>query len=125
MENSFFLRVEILVFFLSLFYIVYYLYEEIVVVFKNIKNVISPSNIGLRDKINKIKKVEEDKVKNGSKVIKSKKSNSSTNSRITSKESKKISEIIKKVKLNKTKWCFGAAKALIIEWLSIDKLNKN
>jgi hypothetical protein len=103
MENSFFLRVEILVFFLSLFYIVYYLYEKIIVVFKNIKNVISPSNIGLRDKINKIKKVEEDKVKNSPKVIKSKKSNSSNNSRITCKESKKISEIIKKVKLNKTK----------------------
>lgn len=125
MENSFFLRIEILIFILSLSYIIYYLYEKIVIIFNNIKNIIRPDKKLLQDKIEKIKKIEEEKVKMEieSKITKKKKSNE--NDWITAKESKKIAEIIKRVKLNKTKWYFDVAKSLIIEWLSIDKINKD
>jgi len=77
MENSFFLRIEILIFILSLSYIIYYLYEKIVIIFNNIKNIIRPDKKLLQDKIEKIKKIEEEKVKMEieSKITKKKKSN--------------------------------------------------
>jgi tetratricopeptide (TPR) repeat protein len=120
MENSFFLRIEIIIFFLSLTYIIYYLYEKIVIIFKNIKNIISPTNKSLKSKIDELKKIEEEnKSKSENSKIKVK-----TES-VSREDSKKIWEIIKRSKLNKSKWYFSTAKSLIIEWLSIDKLNKD
>jgi hypothetical protein len=77
MENSFFLRIEILIFILSLSYITYYLYEKIVIIFNNIKKIIRPDKKALQNKIEKIKKLEEEKVKMEieSKITKKKKSN--------------------------------------------------
>lgn len=122
MENSFFLRVEIIVFVLSLWYIFYYLYEKISIIFLNIKNVIRPDKKNSQIKLDKIKQLEEGKNKSSKN---NEKNNSKKIDKITAKDSKKISEIIKRVKLNKSKWYFDTAKSLIIEWLSIDKINKD
>ena len=129
MENTFFIRIEILIFILSLSYIWYYLYEKIVVIFNNIKNIIKPDKRVLQDKIKKMRKIEEEKVKmeleKKTKTRSKIKDKDNENDWITAKESKRISEIIKRVKLNKRKWNFNVAKSLIIEWLSIDKINKD
>ena len=44
---------------------------------------------------------------------------------MTTEEKIQISELLKRVKINSTKWYFDQAKALIVEWLSIDKFNKD
>lgn len=119
MENTFFLRIEILVFLTSLSYVLYYLNEKILIIFKNIKNIIAPDKKPIQDKIEQLKQIEEDKIINQSEKPKDVKTN------ITAKESNKIAEILKRVKLNKSKWYFDTAKSLIIWWLSIDKTNKD
>jgi hypothetical protein len=63
MENTFFIRIEILIFILSLSYISYYLYEKVVIIFNNIKNIIKPDKKILQDKIKKMKKIEGEKIK--------------------------------------------------------------
>jgi len=118
MENTFFLRIEIIVFILSLWYITYYLYEKILTIFKNIKNIISPDKKHIENRIEKIKNIDKTKKE------KTKKTEEKTKT-ITAKDSKKIAEIIKRVKINKSKWYFDTARSLIIEWLSIDKINKD
>ncbi len=120
MENSFFLRLEIIIFFLSLVYIIYYLYEKIFLIFSSIKHIISPKSDNLKNKIDEIKKIEQEK-----KLKQDVKKNKSRKELISLQDSKKIWEIVKRAKLNKTKWYYSAAKSLIIEWLSIDKLNKD
>lgn len=120
MENSFFLRIEIIIFFLSFAYIIYYLYEKIAIIFRNIKNIISPTNKSLKNKIDELKRIEEEN-KSKSKDIKTQ----IKTELISGEDFKKISEIIKRAKLNKSKWYLDAAKSLIIEGLSIDKLNKD
>lgn len=118
MDNTFFLRIEIVIFIISLWYVLYYLNEKILIIFKNIKNIISPDKKPIQNKINKLKKIEEEKTKKQKEKVKKE-------SKITAKDSKKISEILKRVKLNKSKWYYDTAKSLIIEWLSIDKINKD
>ena len=119
MENTFFLRIEILIFIVSLWYVIYYLYEKIAIISKNIKNIISPDKKNLEKNIEKIKKIEEIKSEKNSKIKKVK-----TEKKITAKESKKIAEILKRVRLNRSKWYLDTSKSLIIEGLAIDKLNK-
>lgn len=117
MENVFFLRVEIIIFIISLSYVIYYLNQKIVTIFKNIKNIIFPDKKINQERINKIKKLEEEKEKK-------EKIKEEVKIKLNINDSKKIAEIIKRVKLNRAKWYFDTAKWLIIEWLSIDKLNK-
>ncbi len=125
MDNTFFLKIEIIIFFLSLWYIWYYLYEKIYLIFRSIKNLISPSNKNLKEKIEQIKNKEEKK-KNLKKDDESKKKSNDEEKNTTNLEdSKKIQEIIKRAKVNKTKWYYNSSKSLIIEWLAIDKLNKD
>ncbi len=116
MENTFFLRIEILLFIISLLYVIYYLYEKITIIWKNIKNIISPDKKNIESRIDKIN------ILNKNKNIKLK-----TNkiSKITAKDSKKIAEILKRVRINKVKWYYDTAKSLIIEGLAIDKINKS
>ena len=116
MENSFLFRIEIIIFFSSFFYIIYYLYEKIIIIWKNIKNIIAPDKKHIEKKIEKIKNI---KNKQDTKEEKNK------IKKLTAKDSKKIAEIIKRTKLNKSKWYLDTAKSLIIEGLAIDKLNKD
>ena len=124
MDNNFFLRIEIIIFFLSFSYIMYYLYEKIIIIFKNVKNIISPTNKSLETKLDQFKKKEKEKKNKDNSIVKEEK-NSPKEVKISQQDYKKISEIVKRAKLNKSKWYYSAAKALIIEWLAIDKINKD
>ena len=118
MENTFFLRIEIIIFIISLWYVIYYLYEKIAIISKNIKNIISPDKKHIENRIEKIKNIEKNKKNNKEKT-------KEITKKITAKDSKKIAEILKRVKINKSKWYFDTAKSLVIEWLAIDKINKD
>lgn len=114
--NNIFLKIEILIFFLSLFYIIYFIFSKFVKAYFKVKKVIKKEEISqVKTALNKVdlnlkeknyKKTSEEKVV------------------LSREEKEQISEIIKRVKINSTKWYFDAAKTLIIEGLSIDKFNK-
>lgn len=127
MENTFFLKIEIIVFFISLIYIIYYLIIKLwpkkllkfrIKFFKKVKFSKQPNNnLETKNPVNKIS-------------LNSKKNELETNTnnwknKLSEKDKTKINEIIKKVKNHSSKWYFDTAKNLIVEWLSIDKYNKD
>lgn len=124
MENAFFIRGEIIIFFLSLWYFMYYLLEKTFQIYFNVKKIVNPKRKISDDKIKKIKKISENIVKKNNEKLKNKKSLKNAK-KISKLDLEKISTIIKKVRLNIEKKYFDKAKNLIIEWLAIDKFNKD
>lgn len=115
MENLLFIKLEIIVFIFSLLYILYYLWEKVYKLYFKVKNVVKPEKIENRKTaLNKVSL--KDKYSNWDK--------NKTKDILSDKNKEKIQEIIKKVNTNKSKGYFDVAKNLIVEWLSIDKYNK-
>jgi len=116
MENLLFIRIEILVFLISLLYIFYYIWSKIYSLYFSVKKIVKPEKI-------KKRKTALNKVNLKSKNLDNKLSKNNDN-HLNEKKKQRIYEIIKKVKLNSSKWYFDTSKNLIVEWLSIDKNNK-
>jgi predicted tellurium resistance membrane protein TerC len=95
MENTF-TSFEIIIFFLSLFYFLYYILEKFILTYINIKKIIKPDRKTLEEKAEKIKKIanqnKDKQEKNKTKTIK-----------ISPEQNKKIKEIIKRVQINTSK----------------------
>ena len=115
MENLFLLKVQVYLFFLSLAYVFYYVWRKIYFQYFKIKNMIKP------------------KLENIEKRIKTKISidNTQENYKITwwkqelkYREKIELIELLKRIRLNLTKGYLDTAKALIVEWLALDKFNK-
>jgi len=118
MENIVLLKLEIATFLLSFLYFSLYLLEKLSIIYNNIKNIIKPDKKLLIEKKNQLIeliKQKDDKIKN--KII--------SKDKINSLQSQKISEILKKSRLNILKWDLDNARILLIEWLTIDKYNKD
>lgn len=112
-----FIKLEIIIFFLSFGYILYYLFHKVYRAYFKVKKVIHKEEISqVKTALNKVDL--NTKEKNYKKITDSQKN-------LTRQEKDQITEILKRVKLNSTKWYFDAAKTLIIEGLSIDKFNKD
>lgn len=113
MENTIFLKLEVITMFISLWYILYYLLEKLYVVYFKVKNIVTPD-------------VKETKNRRGKKMKISSSDNSIKKSdiKLSQSEKDKLSDIIKRAKVNAAKWYFDSCKHLIIEWLAIDKYNK-
>jgi len=135
MENIFLLKIEIFIFVISLWYIFYYIWEKIYISYFKFKKIVSPKRDNNIKKDRKNKKIELSKNENKLDE-KNKKFNKKINTKWKSKKSlikcllseedkNNIAEILKKVKLNSQKWYFDKARSLIIEWLTIDKFNKD
>lgn len=118
MENILFFKIEIFTFLISLAYIWYYILEKFFIIYINIKNIVRPNKKILNEKAKKIKKIIKNK-----ESIKTKKQVKNKN-RITPDQAQEIAEILKRVKLNISKWFIDNARTQIIEWLTIDKYNK-
>jgi len=117
MENTF-TRIEIIIFFISLIYVFYYIIEKFILTYVNIKKIIKPDRKILEEKAKKIK---EKAIEN-----KSKQKRKTTNTiKLSPEQNKKIKEIVKRVQINTAKWYYDTAKSLIVEWLAIDKYNKD
>ena len=118
MENTFFLKIEILFFFISLFYILYYFWIKLFSFSFKIKKVLKTENINAnKTALNKINIV------NKSEKVETNATNKQN--KLSDSDKQKIADIVKRVKLNSTKWYFDTSKNLIVEWLSIDKFNKD
>lgn len=116
MENLLFIKIEIFILILSFLYILYYLGSKLFILYFKFKKVINPVKIkNKKTALNKIK-LNSNKSDSISKNKKIKK--------ISSNDKEKIIDIIKRVKMNSAKWYFDFSKNLIVEWLTLDKYNK-
>jgi len=113
MENTIFLKIEIIIFILSVIYILYYIVTWIIWLYLKVKKVIQPKKINTqKTAINKVD-------------IWNKKSSLNNTIKINSEDREKLDEIVKAVDRNIQKRFYDIAKNLIVEWLSIDKYNKD
>lgn len=110
-----FIKLEIIIFFLSFGYILYYLFHKVYRAYFKVKKVIHKEEISqVKTALNKVDlNTKEKNYKN------------SENKKLTHQDKEQISELLKRVKLNSTKWYFDTAKSLIVEGLAIDKFNKD
>ena len=114
MENTIFIKLEVITMFISLWYILYFVIEKLYNLYFKVKNIVQPE----------VKEVNKRRWK------KMKFSNSwnnvdKTQVKLTQAEKDKLSDIIKRAKINASKWYFDSCKHLIVEWLAIDKFNKD
>ncbi|MDC0506264.1 hypothetical protein OAN96_01565 [Candidatus Gracilibacteria bacterium] len=119
MEHSILLSIEVILFFLSLGFIVYYLGEKFIIKKGfNIDNLKARRNTIIEKKpLRKIvKKAKKGPIAN---------SNVTEKSRISEKQKLRLIEIAKRVQVNSSKGYFDTAKNLIIEGLAIDNDNKD
>ena len=114
MENLLFIKIEIIIFILSLSYVLYYLWFKIYTIYFKVKNIVKPTTIKNRKSaLNKVR------LKNTKKIKRTSEDFNVSDSNLV-----KLNEIIKKVKANTVKWYYDTSKNLIVEWLSYDKYNR-
>ena len=119
MANIFLLKLEIIIFFLSFGYVIFFVAEKAYAMYHNLRNIVKPDKKILQDKEDKITKILKDKDKQLQKISKS------SRKKLSEKDFKKVAEILKRVEINAIKWYNDTAKWLLIEWLAIDKYNKS
>lgn len=119
MDNLFLLRIEIFIFFSSLFYVIYFISEKLYIMYFNVKKLVKPDKKIMEEKAQKINQILKEKEQNN------KENNTDKVKKLSEKDSKKVAEILKRVQINSSKWYTDTAKWLIIEWLAIDKYNKS
>lgn len=112
MENLFFLKMEIILFLISIFYFIYYVIYKI----KNIsfKKQRNPNNKDLNTIDNKRSSVQ----------IKETKFQKEEEKEMNSDKKVKIAEILRKEAIYYERGDYEAAKWFIVEWLALDKDNK-
>lgn len=118
MTNIILLKLEILLFFISFWYFSYYITEKFIFMYYSIKNIVKPDRKMLKEKADKINEI----IRNKDNAIIEKRKESKE--KLSEKDSKKIVEILKRIQINVVKGYTDTAKWLIIEWLAIDKYNK-
>ena len=113
MENTIFIKLEVIIMLISLWYMLYYLFEKSYSIYFKVKNIVTPST-------------KETSTRRGKKMKISSSDNSvkKTDIKLTQLEKDKLADIIKRAKTNASKWYFDSCKHLIVEWLAIDKYNK-
>ena len=138
MENLLFVKAEIILFAISLLYILYYFWDKFFCVLLKFKNIVSPTNTVKKWLTSKRKtivdkkkeahiplKEDEKKWENHKEVEETDNKNVLKKEKLSDEEKQQIIEILKKIKVHVVKWYFDSARALIIEWLAIDKFNKD
>lgn len=115
MDNLVLFRIEVLLFFTSFWYILYFISDKLYNTFFSLRNLIKPVKNDWQTNLSKLK------VKAIDEVVKE---DLNKKSKLSESEKEKIKTIIKKVKNLISKPDLVSARNLIIEWLSIDKDNK-
>lgn len=148
MENSFFLRIEILLFFSSIWYILYYIYTHIYDWYSSIKKIVKTPSERTKEIEQRVAnnsaepasilttKGEEKNVYDSDEVYpleetiweylspENSKNKEIQASPVRTEDKVKITAILKKEAIHYSRWEYDLAKNLIIEWLAIDKHNK-
>ncbi len=120
MENLLILRFELFIFIVSFWYSTFYIWDYILKLILKVK--VFLSFVKKKEDNQPLKIINVDKETNNKVSIK--KTYDSTQKKLSEDEKTKIAEIIKRVKVNSEKWYYDIARSLIIEWLTIDKYNK-
>ena len=115
METSIFVKIEIIIFFLSFLYVIYFLWDKIYNAYFHVKKIVEPKKSKPRNKKSKKVKVSQNKDKKGETPV----------VKISDQDKQKLIDIVKRAKINASKWYFDTARHIIVEWLSIDKFNKD
>lgn len=133
-----FIKIEIIFLWVVISYILFHFIYEISSLFSRLKSIIMPKRILIKEQLNNISpeenldsnknsesendnKTEKISINEDSKVEKDIKEDKAELSKIQKDE---LSEIIKFAQTKINRWEYSDAKAKIIEWLSIDKFNK-
>jgi len=114
MENTIFIKIEVIIMLISLWYILFFLSEKAYAMYFSVKTIVSPKK--------------EIKITKRGKRMNLSWNNKSTKviiKQLTQAEKEKLADIVKRAKVNASKWYFDSAKHLIVEWLAIDKYNKD
>lgn len=115
METSIFVKIEIIIFFLSFTYITYFIWEKAFHAYFHVKKIVEPKKVKWRSKKSKKIQISQN----------SSKSWENQEKKLTETEKQKLADIVKRAKINASKWYFETARHIIVEWLSIDKFNKD
>ncbi len=121
MENLFFLRIEIVILIISIIYFFYYIIDNISNVFKRAKRVLKTSN---KKTITTIKKPVNENVLIDDTGIIWEKMNIWDSSHLSSDKKMKITDILRREAILYQREDYHKAKNLIIEWLALDKYNR-
>lgn len=119
MENILLLRIDLLLFISSLSYSIYYSFTYFYSIFIRVKNIVSSPKDTKKEKKVQVININKD----NSKVNLQKKAPDTKE--LSEEEKMKITEILKRIRINIEKWYLDSAKVLIIEWLTIDKYSKD
>lgn len=119
MENLLLLRIELLLFISSLSYSIYYWFTYFYSIFNKVKNIVSTPKDTKKEKKVQVININ----KETSKASLQKKDKDAKE--LSEEEKMKITEILKRIRINIEKWYLDSAKVLIIEWLTIDKYSKD
>lgn len=115
MPNSLILlKFEIVIFFLSSVYILYYIWWKVYRTYFKVRKVIIKEDIANT-------KVALNKLDLNTKEETYKKDRNKK--KLTSDEMRQVSELLKRVRINSSKWYYDTARSLIVEWLAIDRFN--
>ncbi len=139
MEGTIIFKIEILTFFLSLWYLFYYLGYKLWEIYFKIKTIVTPKS-GEKQETIQVQIVSEDSEENPQENLelqdlqeenrpmlvdkKEEKTDVEAYTKeknLTPEEKEKLQEIIKRVKMNTSKGYFDTARGLIVEGLAIDK----
>lgn len=118
MENLLLLRIELLVLFSSLWYSLYYTASYFYKIFHKVKNIVVSQKKDENDIVQTIS------INKEASKVSIKKTYDPTLKNLSEEEKVKITEILKRVKVHVEKGYYDVARTLIIEWLTIDKYNK-
>ncbi len=113
MESTIFVKIEIIIFLLCLIYILYYIVSSSLRLYVRVKKVIKPKKINTaKTALNKID-------------LSDKKDEINSESSLSIEDKEKIADITTSVRRNIQKRFYDIATNLIVEWLSIDKHNRD
>lgn len=108
-------QIEVIIFFVSILYILYFLWWKIFWIFVSVRKILWLGK-GRSDKpVTKVQ-ISEDRNLHATSYVAQK-------YQISVEDKNKVSELLKKIKINISKWEYDLAKNLIVEWLTIDKFN--
>ncbi len=117
MENLIFIKIEIYILILSFLYILYYSSAKIFAVYFRIRKIIKPEKIeNTKSALNKVS------LNTVNRELVHKKTD---DLKISHENKEKVLDIVRRVKINSNKWYYDFSKNLIVEWLSIDKYNRD
>lgn len=106
------LKIEVLLLFISFFYIVYYFFDKIISVYKFLKDVFKPVEVNKRVAIVWNETYEDSDISFSKKDL-------------SPVDKEKIKSILSQIRLNKARGEYDLAKNFVIEGLLIDKFDKN